>query len=396
MPEQVITPRIRGFLCLNAHPAGCAANVAAQIKQAQAACPGEGISRVLVIGSSTGYGLSSLITSVFGYGADAVSVCFEKPSDGKRCASAGWYNLAAVHQQAQAAGRKITTINGDAFSADIKAQTIAAINELGGPIDLVVYSLASPRRTDQDGVTHSSVLKPLGGSYSGKSIDLRDESITEVSIDPATEEEAAATVKVMGGEDWAWWMNELSDAGLLAQGCRSVAYSYIGPKVTEGIYRSGTIGKAKEHIEATARDISNKLAQEVGGAAWISVNKALVTQASSAIPVVPLYTSLLFKVMKAAGNHEGTIEQIIRLYVDHIAPGQTPQVDEAERIRIDDWELEPAIQSQVDELWPQVTTENLREISDYAGFALDFRRLFGFDVDGVDYEQAVEIVQDLV
>lgn len=395
MAEQVVEPRIRGFLCLTSHPEGCAANVRRQVEVAKSGSPGSGLGNILVIGSSTGYGLSSLITGMFGYGANAVSVCFEKPSDGRRPASPGWYNLAEVHRLAKEAGKTITTLNGDAFSHEVKQQTIDAIKQLG-KIDLVVYSLASPKRKDPDSDTvWSSTLKPIGSTYTGKTIDLRDEIITEATIEPASEEDIANTVKVMGGDDWQLWMDALLDADLLADGCRAVAYSYIGPQVTYPIYRSGTIGKAKEHIEATAKAIDAQLKEKLGGGAWISVNKALVTQASAAIPVVPLYISLLFKIMKAQGNHEGTIEQIVRLFNDHIGPGKSPQLDDEGRIRIDDWELGPEIQAQIDELWPTVSTENLEAISDYAGFKRDFRQLFGFEVDGVDYTQPTELERNL-
>jgi len=395
MSEQVVEPRIRGFLCLTSHPEGCAANVRRQIEVARAGGPGSGLGNVLVIGSSTGFGLASLITSVFGYGADAVGVCFEKASDGRRPATAGFYNLAEVHRQAEDAGRRVHTINGDAFSHEIKQQTIAAVKQLG-KIDRVVYSLASPKRKDPDSDTvWSSTLKPIGETYTGKTIDLRDEVVTEATIEPASEEDIANTIKVMGGEDWQLWIDALLEADVLAEGCRAVAYSYIGPQVTYPIYRSGTIGKAKEHIEATAKTIDATLRERLGGGAWISVNKALVTQASAAIPVVPLYISLLFKIMKRQGTHEGTIEQMVRLFGDHFGPDATPTVDDEGRIRLDDRELAPEVQAEVDEYWPQVTTENLEQLTDFAGFKRDFRQLFGFEVDGVDYAAPTELERRL-
>ena len=352
--------------------------------------PGSGIKRVLVLGASTGYGLSSLLTSVFGYGADAVAVSFEKEPTERRTGTAGWYNVAAAIAAAQEAGRTITGFNGDAFGHAMRDTVIAELKK-SGPVDLVVYSLASPKRQDPDtGELYSSVLKPIGDTYTGKSIDLRDNSVGEVSIDPATDEEIANTVKVMGGEDWQLWMDALADAGVLAPGCRSVAYSYIGPAVTFPIYRSGTIGQAKEHLEATATAINEKL-QATGGGAWVSVNKALVTQASSAIPVVPLYISLLFKIMKAAGTHEGTCEQMVRLFNDHIAPGQTPTLDDKGRIRVDDWEMAADIQAQIDDIWPQVNSDNFTEMADLDGYTVDFQQLFGFSVPGIDYEQPTEI-----
>jgi len=396
MAEAVVEPRIRGFLCLTSHPEGCAANVRRMAEVARADGPGEGLGRILVIGASTGYGLASLVTGVFGYGADALGLCFEKASDGKRPGTAGFYNLAEAHRLAEAAGRRVETINGDAFSHETKQQAVSALKERFGQVDLVVYSLASPKRKDPDSDTvYSSVLKPVDDTYTGKTIDLREERIDEVTIEPASDEEVANTVKVMGGEDWQLWMDALREADLLAPGCRSVAYSYIGPEVTYPIYRSGTIGKAKEDIEATAKTIAGQLQEHCGGAAWISVNKALVTQASSAIPVVPLYISILFKLMKAAGTHEDTIEQIVRLYRDHIGPGATPTLDDVGRIRIDDRELDPASQAQVDEIWPKVTTDNLDELTDYAGFKHDFRKLFGFEVEGVDYGAPTELERSL-
>jgi len=396
MPSQIVNARIRGFICLNAHPAGCEANVQGQIATIdRTLSQGSGaharIRDALVIGSSTGYGLSSLITTVFGYGARAVGVCLERPPHGDKTASAGWYNLAAVHRLAREGGRPVTTFNGDAYSRKVKDQVIAHLKTTGAKLDSVVYSLASPKRTDPTtGTTWTSVLKPLGSPYRSKSISLSTDQITEVELAPATDADVEATRKVMGGEDWELWLSALLDAGVLAPGCRAVAYSYIGPELTYPIYRSGTIGRAKEHLEATARALHARLAERLGGAAYVSVNKALTTQASSAIPVVPLYISLLYKVMKAKGTHEGTAEQIARLYRDHLAPGRQPRLDADGRIRIDDLEMDPATQRQVSALWPQVTTDNLFQLTDYASFKQEFRALFGFDVPGVDYSQPVE------
>jgi enoyl-[acyl-carrier protein] reductase/trans-2-enoyl-CoA reductase (NAD+) len=394
MSVQVINPRIRGFLCLTSHPVGCATNVRRQVATAKRDGPGKGIGNALVIGSSAGYGLSSLLTTVFGYGADALSVCFERPGNGDKAGSGGWYNLAEAHRLAKADGRMIRTINGDAFSTGIKQQTIAMLKEHfknGGKLDYVVYSLASPKRTDPaTGTTFASTLKPINQAYTSKTINLDTDQIAPISIQPATDADIESTRKVMGGDDWELWMNALIDADLLADGCRSVAYSYIGPKLTYPIYRSGTIGKAKEHIEATAKKIDTLLAKKVKGNAWISVNKALVTQASSAIPVVPLYISLLYKVMKAKGSHEGTIEQITRLFRSHIGPGVKPTLDNEGRIRIDDWEMASDVQEATAKAWEIVTSENLAQISDYVGFKCEFRQLFGFEVPGVSYEQAVE------
>jgi enoyl-[acyl-carrier protein] reductase / trans-2-enoyl-CoA reductase (NAD+) len=391
MPTQVIAPKIRSFICLNAHPAGCAANVEAEIAIATRQAPGEGLRDVLVVGGSTGYGLSSLVSGVFGYGARAMSVCLERPPQRDKTASAGWYNMAAVQRLAKARDREVSIVNGDAFSDEIKAQTVAHLAGAGAKLDCVVYSLASPKRTDpRTGTSYSSVLKPIGSPFRSKSINLSNDQVTDVEIGPAAEADVEATRKVMGGEDLAAWIQVLLDADLLAKGCRVVAYSYIGPELTFPIYRSGTIGKAKEDLEAVAKSVSATLRDRLGGAAYISVNKALVTQASAAIPVVPLYISLLYNVMKQAGTHEGTGEQIARLFRDHLAPGRTPTTDDAGRIRIDDREMDPQIQAKVSALWQQVTTENLFELTDYAGFKHDFRALFGFEVPGVDYQTPVE------
>jgi enoyl-[acyl-carrier protein] reductase/trans-2-enoyl-CoA reductase (NAD+) len=391
MPMQTVAARIRGFICLNAHPAGCAANVENEISIATRGAPGAGMRDALVVGASTGYGLSSLVSAVFGYGARGFGVCLERPPQGDKTASAGWYNLAAAERLARARGRAITTINGDAFSDDIKRATLERLTAAGAKLDCFVYSLAAPKRTDaRTGASWSSALKPLGAPYRSKSISLGNDTVGEVEIAPATDAEIEATRRVMGGEDLAAWTEALLEAGLLAQGCRVVAYSYIGPELTFPIYRSGTIGKAKEDLEATVASLSAALAARVGGAAYVSVNKALVTQAAAAIPVVPLYISILYKVMKEAGTHEGTAEQIARLFRDHLAPGRTPAVDAAGRIRIDDRELSPEVQARVAALWAEATTASLGTVSDYAGFKRDFRRLFGFEVDGVDYAIPVE------
>jgi enoyl-[acyl-carrier protein] reductase/trans-2-enoyl-CoA reductase (NAD+) len=392
MSSQVIAARIRGFICLNAHPAGCAANVDAEISVARnrAPAPASGLGAALVVGGSTGYGLSSLVSAVFGYGARGTVVCLERPPQGEKTASAGWYNLAAATRRAREAGREIDVVNGDAFSDEIKQQTIGLLRKAGRKLDVVVYSLAAPKRTGADGASWSSVLKPLGAPFRSKSINLGNDQVTEVEIAPASDAEVEATRKVMGGEDFAAWVRALADADLLARGCRAVAYSYIGPELTFPIYRSGTIGKAKEDVEKTTMELSALLAARVGGAAYVSVNKALVTQASAAIPVVPLYISLLYKVMKAAGTHEGTAEQMARLFADHLGPGRTPRTDAEGRIRLDDLELEPDIQARVSALWREVTTENLSTLADYAGFRTGFRNLFGFEVPGVDYAAPVE------
>ena len=396
MPNlQVVAPRIRGFICLNAHPGGCAANVGRQIAVAEQLAVGASAPapyHVLVIGSSTGYGLSSLLTTVFGYRGRALGVCLERPPQGDKPASAGWYNLVAAEARARASGVSIETVNGDAYSRAIKDEVLGRLRGWGHKLDAVVYSLASPRRTDPaTGETFTSVLKPLGAPYSSKSINLGNDQVVEVELPPATQADVAATVKVMGGEDWDLWIRALLDADLLAAGCRTVAYSYLGPELTYPIYRSGTIGKAKEDLERTAHALTAELGARLGGGAYVSVNKALVTQASSAIPVVPLYISILYKIMKAKGTHEGTIAQTVRLFRDHRAPDRSPRTDEAGRIRLDDRELAPDVQAEVSRLWSEIASDTLFDLSDYAGFKREFRQLFGFEVPGIDYSQPVDL-----
>ncbi len=393
MSEQVVQQRSRGFICTNAHPTGCAAVVDRQIL-AITGSPLRGATgpkRALVIGASTGYGLSSRIALAWGFGAKTLGVYFEREPAGKKTATAGFYNTAAMQARAAQDGLWAHGINGDAFSDDVKQQTAERIRSELGQVDIVIYSLASPKRTDpRTGVTHSSVLKTLGEPYVNRSIDLSTGEIGEARIEPADEEETAATVKVMGGEDWSWWIDKLLAEDLLAPGARTLAYSYLGPELTWPMYRAGTIGAAKKDLEATAKKLSERLAGTVRGDAWVAVNKAVVTQASSAIPVLPLYISLLFKVMKTKGLHEDCIEQMRRLCLDHLADGKTPQTDADRLIRLDDLELRDDVQREVAALWPQVTTENLREISDFDGFQLAFNQLFGFGVPGVCYEQPVE------
>ncbi|MGY8641009.1 MAG: enoyl-ACP reductase FabV [Verrucomicrobiales bacterium] len=384
----IIEPKTRGFICTTAHPDGCAANVREQIdyvkSQPAMANPPK---NVLVIGSSTGYGLSSRIVPAFAGGASTVGVFFEKPPTERKTASAGWYNTAAFEEEAEKAGVYAKSFNGDAFSNEIKDQVIATIKADLGKIDTVVYSLASPRRTDPtDGETYKSVLKPIGEPYTQKNLNTESGVVDEITIEPCTEEEIAHTVKVMGGEDWEMWMESLAEADLLADGVKTVAYSYIGPELTFPIYTNGTIGKAKEHVEESAARLNEKFGD---GTAVVSVNKALVTQASSAIPVVPLYISLLYKVMKEAGNHEGCIEQIQRLFADHLASANGPTLDEKGRIRIDDWEMSEAVQKPVHEKWAEVNTENLSQISDFSGYRDEFLKLFGFGAQGVDYSTEV-------
>jgi enoyl-[acyl-carrier protein] reductase / trans-2-enoyl-CoA reductase (NAD+) len=381
-----IEPRMRGFICLTAHPSGCEQNVKNQIEYIKSKGAIDGAKRVLVIGASTGFGLASRITSAFGSNASTIGVFFEKPPSEGKTASPGWYNSAAFEKEAENAGIYAKSINGDAFSNEVKQQTIDMIKSDLGQVDLVIYSLASPvRQNPNDGVLYRSVLKPIGGVYTNKTVDFHSGKVTEVSINPAEGDDIANTVAVMGGEDWAMWMKALNDAGVLAYGSKTVAYSYIGPSLTEAVYRKGTIGRAKDHLEATAFEITKSL-EKIGGTGFVSVNKALVTQASSAIPVIPLYISLLYKIMKAEGIHEGCIEQIQRLYADRLYNGSEIPVDDKGRIRIDDWEMRDDVQALVAKLWIEADTENLPQIGDLQGYTSDFHNLFGFGVAGVDYE----------
>ncbi|MCX7708545.1 MAG: trans-2-enoyl-CoA reductase family protein [Clostridia bacterium] len=385
----VISPKFRGFICTTAHPDGCEQNVREQINYVKAQGPVDGPKKVLVIGASTGYGLASRIVSTFGAGAATIGVFFERPASGNRTATAGWYNTAAFEKAATEAGFYAKSINGDAFSDEIKAQTIETIKKDLGQVDMVVYSLASPRRVHPEtGETFNSVLKPIGKLYTSRTVDFHSGVVSEVTIEPANEEEIRHTVAVMGGEDWEMWMHALHKAGVLAKDAVTVAYSYIGPEITYSVYREGTIGKAKDHLEATAFKITEELKSE-GVKAYVSVNKALVTQASAAIPVIPLYISLLFKVMKKKGIHEGCIEQIYRLYKDRLYDG-TLELDEKGRIRVDDLEMREDVQSEVAGLWNSATSENITAIGDLEGYRKDFFNLFGFDFPEVDYSAEVE------
>ena len=382
----IIEPRMRGFICLTAHPKGCEQNVKNQIEYVKSKGKINGPKRVLVIGASTGFGLASRITSAFGSDAATIGVFFEKePSEGKT-ASPGWYNSAAFEMEEQKAGLYAKSINGDAFSNEVKQQTIDMIKADLGQVDLIIYSLASPvRQHPVTGVLHRSTLKPIGATFTNKTVDFHTGNVTQVSIEPANQEDIDNTVVVMGGEDWAMWMDALKGAGVLAEGATTIAYSYIGPEVTEAVYRKGTIGRAKDHLEATAFEITEKL-KDINGKGYVSVNKALVTQASSAIPVIPLYISLLYKIMKAEGIHEGCIEQIQRLYVDRLYTGNDVPTDDKGRIRIDDWEMRTDVQEKIAKLWGESTTETLVELGDLAGYKQDFLNLFGFGFEGVDYQ----------
>jgi enoyl-[acyl-carrier protein] reductase/trans-2-enoyl-CoA reductase (NAD+) len=345
----------------------------------------------LVIGASTGYGLASRIAAAFGSGASTLGIFFERPSEEGRTATPGWYNSIGFTNAARGSGLYAKNINGDAFSNEIKATALETIRKDLGQVDLVVYSLASPRRTHpKTGVVHKSVLKPVHASYTNKTVDIDKGVVSSVTIEPATDQEIADTVAVMGGEDWSLWINALADAKLLAPGARSVAYSYIGPEVTWAIYKNGTIGIAKNDLERAAKDIDSLLKLNGGGKAFISVNKALVTQASSAIPVVPLYISILYKIMKANGTHEGCIEQIQRLFATQMYAGGGPRFDESGRVRVDDLEMKPEVQAAVARIWPDVTTENLGSLTDIAGYRSEFLKLFGFGMEGVDYDAEAE------
>lgn len=385
----IIKPRVRGFICVTTHPAGCAANVREQIDFVKKQPVSDGPKKVLVIGASTGYGLASRITAAFACQAATVGVFFERPPEAEKAGTAGWYNTAEFEKQARAAGLYAKSINGDAFSNEIRQATVDLIKRDLGQVDLVIYSLASPKRKRPiDGVVYDSVLKPIGQVFKAKTLNTDKETVTDVEIQPANEKEMADTTQVMGGEDWELWMDALLKAGALSQGAKTIAYSYIGPEITWAIYRNGTIGKAKEDLENKAHAITQKLSG-IGGSALVSVNKAVVTQASSAIPVVPLYISLLFKVMKEKGTHEGCIEQCHRLFAKQLYNGNKTQTDEAGRIRMDDWEMEAETQAAVMKLWPTVTTENLKEISDYTSYKAEFLKLFGFGIDSIDYEADV-------
>jgi len=390
----IIEPRMRGFICLTAHPKGAEQNVKNQIEYIKSKGKIEGAKKVLVIGASTGFGLASRITSAFGSDASTIGVFFEKPPVEVKTSSPGWYNSAAFETEAHKAGLYAKSINGDAFSNEVKRETLDLIKKDLGQVDLVIYSLASPVRTNPNtGVTHRSVLKPIGYVYTNKTVDFHTGKVSEISIEPSKEDDIENTVAVMGGEDWAMWIDALKAENLLATGATTVAYSYIGPSLTEPVYRKGTIGRAKDHLEATAFSITDSL-KDIDGKAYVSVNKALVTQASSAIPVIPLYISLLYKIMKEEGVHEGTIEQIQRLYQDRLFSGSEVATDEKGRIRIDDWEMRDDIQEKVAQLWTKATTENLAELGDLEGYRKDFYNLFGFDVEGVDYKsEANEMVQ---
>jgi enoyl-[acyl-carrier protein] reductase/trans-2-enoyl-CoA reductase (NAD+) len=387
----IIKPRVRGFMCITSHPAGCAANVQHQIDYVKANGPIKGPKNVLVIGASTGYGLASRITAAFGAGAATLGVFFEKEGTEGKPGSAGWYNSAAFHQQAKAAGLYAKSLNGDAFSTEVKQKVIETIKADLGQVDLVVYSLAAPRRQHPEtGTIHNSTLKPIGKDISLRGINTDKEVIQEMSVAAASEEDIANTVAVMGGEDWQMWIEALDNAGVLAPGAKTTAYTYLGAELTWDIYWNGTIGAAKKDLDEKAAVLQQKMAAN-GGQARVAVLKAVVTQASSAIPVMPLYLSLLFRVMKDAGTHEGCIEQIDLLFRESLY-GDTPRLDDDGRWRVDYKELEPAIQAEVAKRWQVIETDTINALSDFAGYKTGFLQLFGFEVPGVDYEADVDPV----
>lgn len=386
----IIEPKIRGFICLTSHPAGCEKNIQNQIEYVKSKGNINGAKKVLVIGASTGFGMASRISSAFGSGASTIGVFFEKPPQEGKPASPGWYNSVAFQKEAAKAGLYAKSINGDAFSREVKAKTIELIKADLGTVDLVIYSLASPvRMNPETGILHRSVLKPIGQPYTNKTVDFHTGVVSEITIEPCNEEDIANTVAVMGGDDWSLWMDALMNAGALSENAMTVAYSYIGPSLTEAVYRKGTIGRAKDHLEATAFSIADKM-KAIHGQAFVSVNKALVTQASSAIPVIPLYISLLYKVMKEKQIHEGCIEQIQRLYSERLFTGNKIDTDEKGRIRVDDWEMRTDVQDDIATLWPQANTETLPVLGDLPGYKSEFLKLFGFGFPEIDYTKDIQ------
>ena len=381
----IIEPKVRGFICTTAHPAGCRENIRQQIAYVESQPKTVGPKKALVIGASTGYGLASRIACAFSCGADTLGIVFEKPASGNRTATAGWYNTAAFEEIAVEKGLYAKTINGDAFSKEVKQQAIEMIRRDLGKIDCLIYSLAAPRRTMPDGVTVSSVLKTTGSEYSNKTIDLKTNEVSDITIQPATEQEVEDTVKVMGGEDWMDWMQALSDAGVLAGHVVTAAYSYIGPELTHPIYLNGSIGRAKQHLFDTSAAITQKFPNVK---AYISVNKALVTQSSAAIPIVPLYISLLYRVMKEKKLHEGCMEQMYRLFHERLF-AENPLTDSEGRIRLDDWEMRPEVQGEIARLWKDIDSANVESCADIEGYWDDFYRMFGFRIPGVDYSADV-------
>ncbi|MGL4516832.1 MAG: enoyl-ACP reductase FabV [Shewanella sp.] len=388
----IIKPKIRGFICTTTHPVGCEANVKEQIAQTQAKGPiTNGPKKVLVVGASSGYGLSSRIAAAFGSQAATIGVFFEKPGTESKPGTAGWYNSAAFDKFAKAQGLYAKSINCDAFSHEAKQKVIELIKQDLGQIDLVVYSLASPvRKLPDSGELVRSALKPIGEPYTATAVDTNKDCIIEATVEPATEQEIADTVTVMGGQDWELWMQALTDAGVLADNCKTVAYSYIGTELTWPIYWHGALGKAKMDLDRAAKALNTQLSAN-GGSANVAVLKSVVTQASSAIPVMPLYIAMVFKKMRQEGLHEGCMEQIYRMFSERLyrSDNAKPETDSDNRLRLDDWELREDIQQHCRDLWPQVTTENLSELTDYQEYKAEFLKLFGFGIDGIDYDADV-------
>ena len=389
----IIKPKIRGFICTTTHPVGCEKNVQAQIEYTKEQGKiKNGPKRVLVIGSSAGYGMSSRIAAAYGSDASTIGVFFEKPATERKPGSAGWYNSAAFDKQAKADGLYAKSINADAFSHETKAKVIELIKEDLGQIDAIIYSVAAPvRKMPDTGEVIRSSLKPIGETYVSTAIDTNKDTIIEASVEPATEEEVANTVTVMGGQDWELWLSALGEAGVLAEGVKTVAYSYIGTELTWPIYWNGALGQAKIDLDRASTAIQAQLAP-LNGEAYVSVQKSVVTQASSAIPVMPLYLSMVFRIMKEKGLHEGCMEQIHRLFTTQLykEDGSAATTDDARRLRLDDWELRDEVQQACTDLWPQITTENLFELTDYQDYKDEFLQLFGFGVEGVDYEADVD------
>ena len=385
----IITPRIRKNICINAHPVGCAAQVKAQINYVRKRGKIEGPQKVLVVGASNGYGLAARIASAFASDAATIGLAFEKPGDAKRTATAGWYNSEAFRHEAEAAGLPAWNVNGDAFAKETKSEIMAIIKDKLGEIDCLIYSIAAPRRIDPaNGEIYSSVIKPIGSPFTAKTVDFLSGIVSEVTAEPATEEEIHHTVKVMGGEDWMLWIDQLLAENLLARGFRTIAFSYIGSEQTRPLYRDGTIGAAKKDLEQKARDLNTMLA-DVEGNALISINKALITRASAVIPAVPLYIALLYRVMKAKKLHEGCIQQIHRLYDDFLFGTDVLKLDTRGRVRLDDWEMRLDVQNEVRKLWQQADQDNINELSDIKGLREEFLRHHGFGMPGVDYSQDV-------
>ncbi len=386
----IVSPKFRGFICTTAHPVGCEYNVRQQVEYVKRQKKIDGAKKVLVIGASTGYGLSSRVSAAFGCGAATIGIFFERPASGNRTASAGWYNSAAFEKIAKEEGLYAKSINGDAFSNEIKQQAIELIKKDLGKVDMVIYSLASPRRTHPvTGEVFNSVLKPIGPVYTSKTVDFHTEQVADITIEPANEDEIRQTIAVMGGEDWAMWMDALRKADALENNAITLAYSYIGPEMTHAVYREGTIGRAKDDLEATAGKITETL-KEIGVKAYVSINKAVVTQASAAIPVISLYISVLFKIMKEKNIHEGCIEQMYRMFNDRLYCDDL-KLDSKGRICMDDWEMGADVQAEVTKLWNEANNENVRAISDIEGYRTEFFKLFGFEFDAVDYSADVDI-----